>query len=93
MPSTLNLLSAPTDVLLKMAQKLGIDPTQFKREEIRDQIDNKTADMRSVLNFKKTRKANREYNQQYNQEQQTMKLQGFAKENRQAFMKSFGSQK
>lgn len=93
MPSTLNLLSAPTDVLLDMARKLGIDPTQFEREALREQIDNKTADMRTVLNFKKTRKANREYNAEYAQEQQTTKLQGLAKENRQEFMKAFGGQK
>lgn len=93
MPSELNLVTAPSEVLLNMARKLGIDPTQYEHENLRGVIDARTDDLRTVLNFKKTRQANRDFNIESQQQQKATQLQGYAKENRELFMKTFGGSK
>ena len=90
MASTINQQTAPTDVLLNMAQKIGLDPTQYERADLRGAIDDKTADIRTVLNYKKTRQQNRDFNQERKQQQVTTELQGVAKQNREIFRKAFG---
>ena len=90
----MELFEAPTPILLKMAQRLGIDPTQFQgRAELRDAIDAHTADIRSVLANKQARQKNREFNNESAQQAQLSKLQQAAGANRQYFMNNFGGSK
>ncbi|MGH9876237.1 MAG: hypothetical protein ACRD5H_01240 [Nitrososphaerales archaeon] len=77
-----SLVEMPSELLVNLARKIGIDPYQYERGELIDQFKQRTEDYRTVLDYKKARRANREFNQETAQALRERQLHEAAQKNR-----------